>query len=298
MKNTRLMILGLALIMLVIVAYVIMQKPGERSATPGQRDRVTDIDSAQVTALEIVSPTQRIEITKQGAEWRLQEPLVYRADQGVVGTLISQLQSLRSRGIVSTNPEKQALFRVDSTGTIVTVEMDAGPPVSLVIGKMGTAYTETYVRVAGSNEVHLVNASLSTVGTRSVDEWRDKIIMIVPREDIRSVQYQYGDTTFTLAFQDSVWVVGGVPADNATVNMLLTSLAEVRADGFIDTPPVGHPAPSAIVSYGGRELRFYEVTSSDEYRVQSSAGNQWFDVKAWRAGQILKRKDDLREKTP
>jgi hypothetical protein len=89
-----------------------------------------------------------------------------------------------------------------------------------------------------------------------------------------------------------------VPADNATVNMLLTSLAEVRADGFVDTPPEGHPAPRAVVSYSGRELRFYEGTSSDEYRVQSSVGNQWFDVKAWRAGQILKRKDDLRAKTP
>ena len=298
MKNTRLMILGLALIVLVIVAYVIMQTPGERSATPGQRDRVTDIDSAQVTALEIVSPTQRIAIAKEGAEWYLREPLVYRADQGLVGALISQLQSLRSRGIVSTNPEKQALFQVDSTGTIVTVRMDAGPPISLIIGKMGTAYTETYVRLAGSNDVHLVNASLSTVGTRSGDEWRDKIIMNVPREEIRSVQYQYGDTTFTLAFQDSLWVVGGVPADNGTVNMLLSSLAEVRADGFVDTPPAGHPAPSAVISYGGHELRFYEGESSDEYRVQSSLGNQWFEVKAWRVGQILKRKDELRAKTP
>ena len=65
--------------------------------------------------------------------------------------------------------------------------------------------------------------------------------MNVPREQIREVLYQYGDTTFALTFQDSVWLVGDDPADDGRVVNLISSLAEVRADDFLDARLFLHP---------------------------------------------------------
>ncbi len=139
---------------------------------------------------------------------------------------------------------------------------------------------------------------MATVARRGVNEWRDKTILRIPREEIRSVHYQYGDTAFTLAFQDSLWVVAGVRADDGVVESLLSSLADVQADDFLDSAPERPPVITAMVTYAGREIRFSEGRDANGYRVQASTDSQWFEMKSWRAGQILKREAELRARTP
>lgn len=297
MKNKRLVGLAVAFVLLVIVAVVVMQNPGELSIAPGEGEQLLAIDSALINVVEIISPVQRLTLLKEGAVWHLQDPIAYRADQGLVTSLIGQLKSLRSSGVISANPDKQGLFQVDSTGILVALRSSSPEEISLVIGKMGTSYSETYVRLAGSDEVHLVNAPLRSVVERDINDWRDKGILKVSRESIRDVRFQYGDTTFTLAFQDSLWTVGGMPADDGAINSLITSMVDVRADGFVDVPPVKLGLAKAVVSYAGIELRFYDGPTADSHLVQASSTDQWFEMKSWRAGQILKRQQDLREKT-
>jgi len=296
MKNKRLLLLGLTFVLLVIAAFVVMDMPGERSTMPDGGNPLVDIDSASVFKVEIIAPSYRIVLVKQGAEWRLESPILDRADQSSVASLIGEVASLRSRSIVSTNPEKRGLFHVDSTGTTVTAYKAESQPVTLVIGKMGSSYAETYVRPLESDEVHLVKTSLAFVGNRGVNGWRDKAIVRVPREEIRSVMYHYGDTTFALEFEDSLWVVGGNPADDALVSALLRSLADIQADEFLEPPPSPVPPVLAVVSYAGREIRFSAGPTTDVYSVQRSADDRWFEVKSWRAQQILKREVELRAK--
>lgn len=296
MKNKRLLLLGLTFLLLVIAAFVVMEMPGERSALPDEGKALVNIDSATVSKVEIVAPSHRVTLAKRGAEWRVEAPIIDRADQTSAATFIGQVTMLRSRSIVSTNPEKRGLFNVDSTGTMVTVTGTATPPVAIIIGKMGASYAETYVRLMESDEVHVVGASLTFVGTRGVNGWRDKAIVQVPREEIRSVTYHYGDTTFTLAFQDSLWVVGGAPADDDLVRALVASLADVQADEFVEPAPSPAPPVVAVVAYGGNEIRFSTGRTSDVYSVQRSTDHRWFEMRSWRAQQILKREAELRAK--
>jgi len=297
MKNKRLVLLGLAFVLLVIVAFVVMEMPGERSALPGDVSPLVDIDTAAISKVEIVAPSYRVTLAKQGTDWHVEMPVTDRADQASVASLISEIAALRSRSIVSTNPEKRGLFHVDSTGTTVSASGADTPPVTLVIGKMGASYTETYVRLAESDEVHLVNASLTFVSNRGVNGWRDKAIVLVPREEIRRVTYRYGDTTFALEFQDSLWVVGGEIADDALVSALLASLADVQADDFLEPAPSPMPPVAATVTYAGTEIRFSPGRSSDVYSVQRSTDHRWFEMRSWRAQQILKREAELRAKS-
>lgn len=297
MKNKRLLTLGLTFVLLVVVALVVMQKPGERSVGPGEGTPLFAIDSAAVTKVEIISPHHHLVLVKQGVEWYLQEPISYRADQMSVTSMIGQLGSVRSKGVVSSNPDKRGMFQVDSAGTVVTLYSSGEASVPLIVGKMGSSYTETYVRLPASNDVHLVNTPLAFLSSRTVNEWRDKTILKIPREEIRTVHFQYGDTTFSLVFRDSLWSVGGVRADDGTVSGLVSSLSDVQADDFLDTLSSKPPAIKAIITYAEKEIRFYEGRQPDTYRVQASTSSQWFEMKSWRAGQILKRKEELRAKS-
>jgi hypothetical protein len=210
----------------------------------------------------------------------------YRADQSNVTSLIHE-------SIVSNKPEKQSLFQVDSTGTVVRIFEKGAEKASFVIGKAGSGYSETYARLTNSDDVALVSGTMSSVFNRPVKEWRDRTILTVPKESIKEVTFLYGDTTFVLAFKDSTRMVGKDSTQDWVVNSLLSSLSNLQADDFVDTLLSPIPNISPQLSYGGTQISFSYVKAGDTYLVRSSTLPQWVEMQSGRAHQVLKRKKDL-----
>ncbi len=290
-KNT-LTLLGILLV-LVVVAVLVMQKPGERSVTAAAGERLFQIDSLAVDKIELSSPTSSVVLEKKGVEWYLQQPISYRADQNNVAQLIQQVKEMQMRSTVSSNPEKQNLFQVDSTGTQVKMYERGTEKAAFVLGKSGSSFNEIYLRKAHSNDVVLAGGAMSYVFNRTVKEWRDKTIAQAPRDNIKEVTYQYGDTVFTLAFKDSAWVIGKDSTQQWVVDNILSSLSNFQADDFIDTPPLTLPKVTAVVTYAGVQLTFHYQKEGEKYLVRASTSPQWFEVSSWRANQVLKRKKEI-----
>ena len=164
---------------------------------------------------------------------------------------------------------------------------------SFIVGKAGPSYNDTYVRKAGSNDVMLVNASLTYSFTKPVKEWRDKTIFSAPQENIKEVTYQYGDTTFTLKNTSDAWMIGPDSTQTDVVTSLLSSLADIKADDFLDTANVATKKIIAQITYGYGQVHFAYDKNTKKYYAQSSASPQWFVVEEWKANQLLKRKKDL-----
>ncbi len=294
--SKKTLILAALLVVLVLLAFLVLERTGERSESVDETEHLFEIDSAAVDGVELQSRELAVVLRKRGGEWRLEAPIQYRADQGNVASLIGQLKNLGIRAVVSSNPEKQSIFEVDSTGTSVVLRIGEKPAAGLIIGKMGSTWSETYVRRPDDREVLLVDASLAPLRTRGLKEWRDRGIASVPRETIDRVEFQYGDTTFALVREDSVWRVGGQTVEDWSVSSLLSALADVKADDFVDTPPQPMPRISAMLRYSGQELRFAKPKDRESYYVQSSSSPQWYELQSWRAAQLLKRKNDLVKK--
>ncbi len=290
-RNTYILIGILAV--LVVVAYLVMQKPGERSSSSDTEGKLVTLDSLAVNKIEIKSPTRKVVLEKKGVEWYLAEPLSYRADQSNVASLIHETNNLEVKSIVSNKPEKQSVFQVDSAGTVVRIFENGAEKTSFVIGKAGSSYSETYARRANSNDVALVGGAMSYIFNRPVKEWRDRTILSAPMERIKEVKFQYEDTTFVLAFKDSTWMVGKDSTQDWVVNSLLSSLSSLQADDFVDTLITPPPKINAQLSYTGAQVSFSYLKTGDKYLVRSSSSPQWFEMQSWRANQVLKRKKDL-----
>jgi hypothetical protein len=296
MKKSTLILIAL-FIVLGAAAYLVTMKPGEKSLSTDTGAYLVQIDSVAVDRIDVKSPLSEIVLVKKGVEWFVQKPLVYRADQANVANMIHQSKTIEVKNMVSGNQQKHSLFQVDSSGTVVTIHENGVQKTSFVIGKPGPTYSDSYARLSSSNDVALVAGALSYTFNRPVKDWRDKTIFATPRENIRSVEYHFGDTTFTLAFRDSSWNVGKEPADLPTVESLLSTLSKLEADEFVDSLPPALPKLTSTVGIGDVQIRFYEVKSPAKYYVQSSASPQWFEVQPWRASQVLKRKTELLKKT-
>ncbi len=285
-------ILGVVFLVLLALAFLVLQKPGEQSRSSAATGVLLQIDSLAVDRIELKSPTGHIALEKKGAEWYVTQPLLSHADQAAVASLIGVCRDLRSTGVVSSRPDKRGIFQVDSTGTRVTVYEKGAPVASFVVGKAGSTYSDTYVRLAGSNDVVLVSGLPGDRMNRPLRDWRDRTITKIPRESIKEIGYQYGDTAFVAALKDSVWMIGRDKVQPSVINGVLNTLSSLQADDFADSVAVA-PKVTAQIAVGAEQVRFAFRKETGKYLVQASSSPQWYVVESWRANDVLKRKKDL-----
>jgi hypothetical protein len=278
---------------LLIIAYLVLQKPGEQSASSASTGPVFKVDSLSVDKIEIKTPASSLVLEKRGVEWFLSKPVNYKADQAHVGQIIHQIKNLEVKNIVSSKPEKHSVFQVDQTGTQVTVYEIGAEKASFVLGKMAGSYSESYARSMNSDDVFIVEGASSYLFDRPVKDWRDKTILTAPKENIKDIRYQYGDTTFTVTFSDSAWFAGKEKVQQSVIEAVVSSLSNLQADDFIDSTV--SPKVTAMIAYAGAQIRFSFNKNVNKYYVQSSNAPQWFVLDPGKANQILKRKKDFVE---
>jgi hypothetical protein len=292
MKKNTYILIGLFLVLL-FVAFLVLQKPGEQSARSASSGLFAAIDSGSVDKMEIKTPTSSLVLEKRGAEWSIVQPINYKANQTNIAQILHQLKNLEVKSTVSTKSEKHSVFQVDQTGTEVKIYDKGIEKVSFILGKMAASYTESYARKLNSNDVLLVEGTYSYSFNHPLKEWRDKTIFTTPKENIREVLYQFGDTTFSLVFKDSLWSIGKDKVQQSVVDGILTSLSNFQADDFIDSTI--SPKMMATIQYAGNQIQFSLNKPFNKYSVRSSNSSQWFIVEPWKANQILKRKKEIVE---
>jgi hypothetical protein len=292
MKRSTLILAGV-LILLAIAAFFALRKQGESSSEGLPGEKLVAYDSAAVDRITIRTAAANVVLQKEAGRWMVTSPFRYAADEGMVLQAVSKGNSLLSKGVVSTNPQKQQLFQVDSTGTLVTVFEKGVEKAAFRVGKPGPSYNETYVRKEGSNEVHLGDGLFTYYFNRQPKEWRDRTIQKVDRLTVREVVMRYGDTTTVLAMRDSVWRIDTTRAADGAVQSYLSTLSTLQADDFVDSTVSRMPPLSYTISVGGADIRFFFNPAANKYYVLSSATPQVFEIQEWRAQQILKRKKDF-----
>ena len=276
---------------LIVIAYLVTLKQGETSVDVAEGDLLAEIDSAAVERIAIRSSEGDVTLEKRGPEWYITAPLDDKADPTPIGTALQSASAMRVKGIVSTKTEKHALFQVDTTGTMVTFHQSGKDPVTIVVGKGSSSFSETYVRREESEEVALVDGSLSWTFSKPVKDWRSRSILNLPSGSVTSIRSTFRDTVVTTVFEDSIWTVNGKMANQSSVTSLVTSLSALQGEDFLDSPP--GQRPSATISVSGVTVTFVYNAADKKYYANRSDDDRWLVLSDWRANQILKREKDL-----
>lgn len=290
-RNTWILIA--LLVVLIVATFVVLQRPGEQSTSGTDGDVLVSYDSAAVDRIEIVLPDEQVTLSRESGPWSLLSPLRAPANEQAVREAIGKGRSLVIRTIVSSNPAKQTLFQVDSTAPLVTLLGKGTRLASFRVGKTGPTYTETYVRREGSNEVCLTGGLIGAVFVRPSRDWRNKAILGLREDEIRSVRLQYGDTVVTVSRADTVWLVDGAAAPEYGMRAFIASLANLECDEFVDAPPATLPPRIGLIEASGVQLAFHQQPDDMMITVVNGRNGQMYRIATWRAGQVLKRAQDL-----
>jgi len=314
MKNKEFSVLIATLVVLVVLLLVVanpFKQPGESTAKgmplfPGLKSK----EPARI----VVDGRNDLTVWKEGEEWVIGgdvEGTVFPADTAGVNKALNAARTATTKEMVSSNPEKQSIFQVDSTGAMIKImAADSSVLADFVIGKSGSDYATNYVRPQGSDAVYVVGDRIKNQFDRPSRGMRDMFIFRVPKEEITRIEITRADSVMSLqAKDDGSWEMltpkqGMLKKDFAS--RLVNTLSNFRADevtvGEHENKGFEHPFLTVnVVLKNGTD---HTVTVGDTAAVEGRRyvrleGRKWlYEIGSYRVETLTKPAAEILEPPP
>lgn len=196
--------------------------------------------AADISKLEIKMPAKSIELAKSEGIWRLEKPFVWKADAGAVKNFCKKLTGAVLSEPLSDNPAVYEIFELNESSAAkisVYVLLKEKPHIVFHSGKRGTEPESVYLRVEDSNNVYQASGISNYDFSKDLNEWLDKTVLSVNRENIKSISVKSTRLNFKIKQSSAVWMFENraLPWDKTAslINPMLDSLARLEADGII-----------------------------------------------------------------
>jgi hypothetical protein len=301
MSEKGLKILSVTIGVLVVIWVALNLLPGGGGGAGAPPDALAGffrgVTPETATAVRFQGPGDggAVELKRSGGIWTVNG---YRADSSAVARFWEAVAAAEVGGLVGSNPANHPRLgvAVDSAWTLDLETPDGGR--SLLVGKSGTRYGTTYVRLPDAEGVYLLAGGLRPMITRSLDEWRNKQVARVDTSAVQTVEMEREGTGWTIQRADSSWVMGdGSAADGATVRSILGELARMDASGFYGAQDSLPPPGGSIraMDQAGDTLLLMDIGSGEGDRwVRVEGDSIVYRIPSWRVSRVLPELSTLR----
>ena len=225
--------------------------------------KILTFDRDKVDRLELVRGRSRVEVVKDGLDWRLTAPVSARADYSAIEGVVSQLQSAQMTSIVSEDAgEDLARYGLADPQAVATV--GAGSTRATLAFGSSAENEDLYVRDASRRVVVTAAGSLlDDVGKEASDLRRKDIFEFRPF-NVTQLTLTRGSDTFAFEKKGADDAAGwrrtapkASDPDGEKMEDLLTKLSSLRARSF--TEGVRKASPALTV-----EARFDDGKQSEK----------------------------------
>ena len=242
MKNKQLLILSGIFVFLLLVV-LIFENPFRKSDYQKKVEEATTLfpnfNKEQVAKIEIVAKGETTTLSKQNEKWVVASMDNYPADNDSVDDLFAKVAEFDNANKVSDNPDNQAEFQVDSSGTEVKL-MDANDKMlaHLFVGKNTPGFLSSYVRVADSNDVYTAKGYLQSVFDKGTRTWKDRTIFDFNKDIVTQINITSAEETIELRLDaENKWQMFqpvSAAASQTEVQNLLTTFSQLETDDFAE----------------------------------------------------------------
>ncbi|NOX46129.1 MAG: DUF4340 domain-containing protein [Chlorobi bacterium] len=260
---------------------------------------LVSVDTAEITKI-VISPKigggDEIIFTKTGSDWDLKSAgKSYKSDKSTIKNILVKLSILRPERVAATDKSKWKDYEVtDSTSTKVTLYSGDKVESEIYVGKFsytqppktqgmpqqrGQGKMSTYVRLAGEDEVYVVDGFLKMDIQPKVDAYRDKTLVATKTEDLTKLSFSYpNNDNFTLNLVGNKWMIDGMEADSTKTVKYLHKLRRVSSSNFMDDAKALSQTPTHSVKIEGNnmipvEIKAYPIMDTVNLFIMTSSIN-------------------------
>jgi hypothetical protein len=179
----------------------------------------------------------RVEVARADGSWWITEPLRFHADESALEAIASQLAQLDVEGRVE-GERPLADFGLDDVEGELRFRAD-GQEKRLRLGRQTPVGSSTYVTSVEDGRVAYVSTWRTNALRKTLDELRDRRVIAFDHAAVQEVEVAWPGGGVSIRRDEAGWRMYGpvdAPADAVTVENLLSDLAFLRAEGFVDDP--------------------------------------------------------------
>ncbi len=184
--------------------------------------------------ITIKKANEVITLKKENETWKVNQ---FKADNEIVKNFLSNLNALTIDSLTSRNEKNYPMMEVnEEKGSLVTFFQGKNIISSFFVGKEGASFQDFYLRISGKKEVYLAKGEIKFFIEKTVDDWRDKKILSVQENQLKSLTYTYSTSTFSLIKKANDWFAQSDSQEKKvkkdTLQPLLDELKSLNALGF------------------------------------------------------------------
>jgi hypothetical protein len=290
-----------------------------REGAPGAADDertelFAGLEAEQIDWVELAQPDgSSVRLEKRGEAWRIVRPIDTAADRFAADGVASALADLASATVFdpAAADAAQRPEPLESYGLTrePRVRFSAqGQAHALRLGDPTPVAGNTYVAAEGDARVFVVPQWQTNALTKPLSELREARLFDFDRERLRKIVLAWSGGGATLEKQGEAWRVTAPladAADDVAVQSLISDLAALRAEAFLDAPQsdaeLGFTAPAyraELSLEGGATFTLLVGAKRGDARVAARTGAAGaFEVAASALERLPKSAAALRDKT-
>jgi len=261
-----------------------IQGEGARDAAENETRRMFQgVEPEAVEFLAFRTQDDRaLEAVRAGAGWLIQSPVVFPGDEVNLDAIASTLANLTTEAEIDAPGAPQIYGLGDDARW---VRFRVGPQThGLGIGAETPVGGNVYVKREGDGKIYTAAAFRVGSFDRDLASLRDRRVLDFDRTQVNRISASWSGGRVVLERREGAWsitdpVAAAGPADQRTVDGLLSDVAFLRAEGFDDTAkPVPDDAPyfSLRMGLAATEAEAIEVgfqaledPASDDFLVRN-----------------------------
>ena len=248
---------GAALVVLAGVgSYIWFVERKHEPKPEGEREKVTvlAVDKAKAKEISLATATgETIRLVKDGTSWKVAAPFNSPADTSAVESILTSLEKLEADEVVVEHAASLAEYGLDKPSRTVTAVVEgAKDPLSVQFGSKSPDGSSVYARTGSAPKVFLVPSWVEGSFDKKPFDLRDRDLLHVKRDDVRSLEVAGPEGNYTLARTDAgEWAFTKPVATRAgrwSVDGLLGTVENLRmesaaAEAARDVKPFGLDKP-------------------------------------------------------
>lgn len=235
------------ILLLVVLAglggYIYFYEAGREVPDPNAKARAFDqLSSENIQEIQIKNAdgeTSRAQL--ENGNWQLLEPVKADADDGVVGTVTSNLSTLEVQRVVEEQASDLKQYGLEPARIDVGFRLkDQKELQHLLVGDKTATGGDLYAKRPNEPRVFLISAYLDSIFNKTPFDLRDKAILKFERDKVDGVEVVEGTETIQFSRMGSEWrLVKPVTAraDYAAAEGLLTRLASTNMGAVVEEAP-------------------------------------------------------------
>lgn len=216
-----------------LLGYIFFVDANKEPEDPNARPRAYELTAENIEELRITNASgETSRVQKTGDTWQLAEPVKADADDGVVGTVTSNLSTLEVQRVVDENPGDLAQYGLNPARIEVAFRVrDEQDFQRLLVGDKTPTGGDLFAKRADENRVFLVASFLDAIFNKTPFELRSKTILAFDRDMADGVEVVRGDNVIQFTRNGTDWrIVKPITAraDYAAAEGLLTRLSSTN----------------------------------------------------------------------